>query len=94
MGRRFSISLHDINDAEIIAWIDGLPSRSRSAAIRDVLRGHVNGGQVGGDVGLADQVADRVVERLAQAGQLAQAAGRGVERVDADVIDNLGRIGG
>ncbi len=88
-----SFSLDSIQDADILRWLEGLPKRGRSEAIRSALRSGIGGGITLGDVYQAIREIDR---KLARGMVLAGAEGGDVgdlpdEPPDiAAALDNLG----
>ncbi len=89
-----SFTLDDQADREIVQWLACLPKRQKSAAIREALRGHLQGqGVTLSDIYQAVQEIDR---KLAT-GAVVFGGGDGGDATDADeppdvamALDNLG----
>jgi hypothetical protein len=102
--RRITFSLDEIEDAEILAWLEGFGARKRSEAIRGALRAQAQRDwtqAVDGDRGdqagdQAERIARCIVDKLGEAGVLVSPSG-GISRtpdVDPVVRENLAGLGG
>lgn len=91
-----SFSLDSIQDADLLRWLEGLPKRGRSGAIRDALRGHLVGarGVTLGDIYQAIKEIDRKLARGASVATGGSAgAPEGEEDIPEDIRDALDNLG-
>jgi hypothetical protein len=76
-----SFTLDDHNDRDILTWLDQLPKRKKSEAIREVLRTHLSGcGVMLGDV----YQAVREIDRKLASGVFAVGIGELDSTIDVD----------
>ena len=90
-----SFTLDDSKDKRLLRWLDSLPKRGRSEAIREVLTAHL--GQSGITLqDIYEAIMDLKRSGLAVASLPAQAGqddARPQSDVPADVLDNLSKLG-
>jgi hypothetical protein len=89
-----SFSLDSLQDADILRWLEGLPSRGRSVAIRDALRGYL--GTRGVTLGDVYQVVKEIDRKLARGVAVASTADEAsADEADTpqDILDALDSLG-
>ena len=90
-----SFTLNDKEHQDLKRWLDGLPKRGRSEAIRETLRAGLRGtGLTLGDVYQAVKELERKLESGAIVSHTAAPAIEGEEDVPPDVLENLAKLGG
>ena len=89
-----SFTLDDYNDRDILTWLDQLPKRKKSEAIREALRAHLSGcGVTLGDIYQAVREVDRKLANGAFAvgiGELGSTIDTDEPRDVAAALDELG----
>lgn len=89
-----TFSFDDKADSQLKRWLDGLPKRGKSKAIRTVLRAYLGYGEVSlGDVYQVVRGLERKLQNGVIVPQRSEDTGTGEVGVDQDVLDNLDKLG-